>query len=380
MKTYLMVGAYPNVFNNSLVKNLREIALFEKYCCLCTSGSPQVGYSDKLFDEIVFLNYSPVDIKTKAFRKVAILLYVVKKYFQLLLTLKKYDVVHIQSLSFYHVVFLPLFWVKSKKLCVTFWGCDFNAASKLKKTYLKFILQFVDSISCTSDFMRYNLIRELELSKDRVKITRFGLSATEYLDKVTKEQIIRFKEKYKIPARNTVVLCAPSGERIRNVFEIIKSIQLIPDQVVSNVTFVFHFGYGEIDYIEELKLKITKEQRARFVVIEEFFNSEEMAVFRKSVDVYINIAQRDQLSGAMLEALYCNNIVIVGEWLNYFELKERAVEIEVIADIDEISLSNAISDCVDKINSRVLIYNANKVIDLIFWNKVVWQWKDFLSN
>ena len=56
-------------------------------------------------------------------------------------------------------------------------------------------------------------------------------------------------------------------------------------------------------------------------IITKRLNDQELTNLRLNCEVFINLQDTDQLSGAMLETLCADKIVITGSWLNYDVLK-----------------------------------------------------------
>lgn len=380
MNKYLMVGAYPNYFNTSFFKQFKDLNLFSKYDCLVTSKSESSFNRGVEFDEYFSLDYSPVNIKYRLLRRVAVLFYIFYKYIYFLIVLNRYDVLHVQSMSFYHVVFLPLLRLKSNRLCVTFWGSDFNLASPLKKKVLCLFLRYVDSVSTTSSKMKRDLIDELGLEESKITITRFGLPTAKFIDMVSAEEIEMFRVKYSVPEDKVVVMCAPSSDPIRQIIEVIDGILELPSDVFDKAFFIFHLGYGDESYKVEVLAKLSTLNNSSYVVICDFLRPELTAALRRVTHVYVNVAIADQLSGAMLEAVYCNNIILIGEWLEYLELKEREIEFLPVPTMNKELFSRSLKKGIEAAHSECFPNNSEKIRDLLFWDQAICHWKNFLTG
>lgn len=379
MQSFLMVGAFPNVFNSSFIVNFKKLDLFSTYDCLVTSGSPAVKTNKDDFDECIDLSFSPVRFRPRAFRMVLIFIYVLWKYVHFFFCLRKYDVILIQSLSFYHVLFFPLFRMKSKKLYATVWGSDFNAARPFKKRILRFLLRYADGVSATSESMRFKLIDQLLLCEKKVSITRFGLATADYLDGVSAVQIEDFKGKFNIPD-GIVVMCAPTADPIRQVLEVIDGIRQLPEDYISKSVFLFHVISGSCSYKETVLKELSGLDGVRYVLIDEYLDPVSIGVLRNIVDVYVNVAVMDQLSGAMMESIYCNSIVLVGGWLDYVELVDRHVDIVSVPSVDVSVLSGKIQLCIGMAACERFPSNSDKIKDLFFWDLTIDQWSAFISS
>lgn len=379
MKYFLMVGAFPNILNNSFILNFKKLGLFSKYDCLVTSGSPAVKANKEDFDKCIDLDFSPVGYSSRALRIGLVFLYILWKYIYLSLFLRRYDVTLIQSLSFYHVIFFPLLRFKSKKLYVTVWGSDFNAAGPFKKKVLRIFLRHVDGISVTSESMRIKLADQLFLDVKKVSITRFGLASAEYLDNVQDAQIKAFKKRFNIPD-GIVVMCAPTADPIRQVLEVIDSIKNLPKEDVAKSVFLFHVISGSWGYKREVLKELSELSGVRYILIDEYLDAISIGALRNIVDIYVNVAVMDQLSGAMMESIYCNSIVLVGAWLDYIEIVDREVDLVTVPSVEALILSDKIKKCIDMAACNNFPDNADKIKDLFFWDVTIEQWKTFLSK
>ncbi len=60
-------------------------------------------------------------------------------------------------------------------------------------------------------------------------------------------------------------------------------------------------------------------------------------MFRKSIDIFLNLQYTDVLSASMLEELEAGAIVIKGDWLNYPDLEKRNVWLCSIKDMNALT-------------------------------------------
>ena len=70
------------------------------------------------------------------------------------------------------------------------------------------------------------------------------------------------------------------------------------------------------EYINNVRSQI-KGQSVSYTILDTFLESKEVAVIRKTADIVINVQNTDAIAGSLQDHLYCGNVCIFGEWLNY---------------------------------------------------------------
>ena len=106
-------------------------------------------------------------------------------------------------------------------------------------------------------------------------------------------------------------------------------------------------------------------------ILTDGLNDKELTDLRLNSDVFINLQDSDQLSGAMLEHLCADNIVITGNWINYDVLKHAGVAYHSIDSISDLSSLFDSLDFYDKPNNREVIardYLPENVLNK--WNQI----------
>ena len=96
----------------------------------------------------------------------------------------------------------------------------------------------------------------------------------------------------------------------------------LPKDVLDKLTIVLQmtYGNGSREYVKEVKAKAQK-LGCDLLIFEDYMDEKEIAVLVKATDYYINSQKSDAMSGAMLEYLYADTIVLNPSWLDYDELK-----------------------------------------------------------
>lgn len=180
-----------------------------------------------------------------------------------------------------------------------------------------------------------------------------------------------------IPESDYNIICGYSGCRPQRHIEIINAIVEIKDSLPINYQLVFPVTYvAEPGYIEELK-NLCDNNNLKSVFLTQYLTDEQIAYLHLLTDLYINIQPSDAGNAFMIEALYCNNQIIVGKWLNYVQFEKYGVPYHTIETIDElpVRLKEIFLNNIERIKvPKELIekYSAGKDFDKgAYWRNII---------
>jgi hypothetical protein len=93
----------------------------------------------------------------------------------------------------------------------------------------------------------------------------------------------------------------------------------------SKIHVVFPMTYGASpEYLKEIKAIIQKSNLS-YTILETYLEAKEVAAIRKTADIVLNIQDTDAFAGSLKGHLYCNNVCIFGEWLDYSICEDNGV-------------------------------------------------------
>lgn len=238
--------------------------------------------------------------------------------------IRKYDVVHFHM--FYPGIFFltPFF---KQNVVLTLWGSDVLKSNKLKKKLLGYTLKRVNRITCTNPSFLKKVVEYYPFVSKKIDAFPYMLK---YIELISSSYL------NKTFFNKTRIVVGSNSNSSQNHLEILNAIKESNLDVNSlHLIIPLSYGRGSIDY----KLKITnlvKSINCTYDIISKRLNDQELTNLRLNCEVFINLQDTDQLSGAMLETLCADNIVITGSWLNYDVLKRSGVffyEINKISDL-----------------------------------------------
>ena len=113
-----------------------------------------------------------------------------------------------------------------------------------------------------------------------------------------------------------------------------------------------------------------------YTIIDNYIPSEEIAAIRLASDVVVNIQQTDAFSGSLQGHLYCGNVLIIGEWLNYVPLDNANVYYikTTVEDIQKhlASVLTNLPEYKEKCSG-----NHSKMASLTSWSAVLPHWAEY---
>ena len=156
-----------------------------------------------------------------------------------------------------------------------------------------------------------------------------------------------------IPPSSYNIICGYSGSRSHRHKEIIEAIAKVEDSLPSNYQLVFPMTYaGEEGYVSEVR-SFCDNYGLHSVFLTNFLTDNQMAHLHLISDLYINIQPTDAGSAFMIEALFCENQIIVGKWLNYCQFEKYGTPYYIIDSIED--LPNMLKDIFIGKQERVVV-------------------------
>lgn len=287
---------------------------------------------------------------------------------------RRYDVIHIHFLDPIYSNISEKLKEKSKKLIVSVWGSDFYRMSNENRMIQKYVLDNSDVITMANE----NTIKEFDEYykfeySSKLKVCRFGLTPLEYINLYDNEDFAKIRMELNIPVESLVVTCGYNASPAQNHLEILDSIIKVKDTLPNNLFLIFPMTYGDDNYRNNVINEIRKTS-FKYKILDKFLSNEDIAKIRIVSDIMVQVQMTDQLSGSMQEYLYCNNIVITGEWLPYDVFDHQGIHMLKVTELNQIGdkLVCAI-DNLDEIKTK--IKNNKRIIwNLSSWKSVIGQW------
>lgn len=290
----------------------------------------------------------------------------------------KFDYVHVQFGSRFNIRAALAIKRHTKQVIVTFWGSDLLRLNWLQAIELSLYLPLVDRIIVLTHNMLDSMQNNHLLRRfcKKVTIQDFGINILEQIDLIESEDVIAFKQKRGIPQDAVTIGVGYNKSEGQQHLAVIDSVAAsLPSILIDKVFFVFQMTYGNCSasYFAEL-IDILRRNKMRYVIIEGFLDSEDVATLRKSIDIYINAQITDALAATINEYLYAGAIVLNPAWLKYDELKSIGVIYNTYDSIE--SIPKALCSELDRLQMDSLAVKKNKELirNHYSWGSIKHKW------
>lgn len=276
---------------------------------------------------------------------------------------KKYDYVHLQSLTIWQLGIENF----HKNIILTIWGSDFLRLSSDKIKKFKPLIEHVAKITFATEEISEKFHDKFQ-TKKKHHIIRFGLNVFKEIDRLRADK----------PQRETVnITIGYNRHPAQQHLTILDEINKLDKSVVEKINLILPLTYGPYnkEYINEIKSKINQ-IGCTFTIYEEFLSEQQMAQLCLTSDIMIQLQTTDAFSGSMQEYMYANNIVITGKWLNYKLLRDSGVRFYEIDYIGE--LHNKLSTVICNYQNEKNQCKGNQSIlfELSSWEANIAKWNN----
>lgn len=289
---------------------------------------------------------------------------------------KKYDVVHIHYIGTDSWV-IPHYLKDSQRLVVSIYGSDLLKAKKKKDYIFHKLFNRANTITVATGFVETVLSNRFSQKYDnKVICARYGAIASEYVGKyIHRYSSEECRDAYKIPKDKKTILCGYNASPAQRHTEIISLLSRLPQSTKEQIYLLFHCSYGgSPDYITKISESLDKSGICGKIVVD-FLQGEQLAMFRKTADIFLNLQPTDVLSASMIEELEAGAIVVKGDWLSYPDLENRKIWMYSIPKMD--NLTGKIENIIQNFESVKKKTSANKgITELLSWSDSFPYWRE----
>lgn len=287
---------------------------------------------------------------------------------------KKYDFIDFHSIPPYtdRLIFQC---IKSKlPYDVTFWGSDIINVSEKRSDELKILLDSCEHIKCTKNL--YDLVEKLygESYKSKYHETYFGNVGLDYLNRISEKE----KEDLAIKLFGNIedkiiVTCGYNGREVQDHELIINALNQLPNNIKKKLFVVFPMTYGKNESYYDKVRRMLKESSFCSIMLESFLDNYDLAALRFKTDIMIMAQKTDAFSGSVQEHLYCKNIVMIGEWLDYPLLKKSDI---YYVDFTKTDLTEKLLEVLNNYNEtkQLCVDNDKKLYSIVSWEARLNDW------
>ena len=376
MKKILLIYPYYNQLN--LIKNFSSRISDRGFQidCICYANLADVRHSNihwPLFIKVLFI---VLDTTRNTFLGKCIYA-VVARYLKNTIIRRlilNYDLIDFHS---YTTAYNPLmkFCVKNQILFdITNWGSDVMRASQRSVELQRYGYEHCRCIKSAESLHieRHHQFMNGFHSKERVLY--FGNSDFEEIDQLEDKTVQNIK--VKLCGQNTnklIIVCGYNGSSHQNHIEMIESINVLSKQKKDNIHLVIPMTYGATaDYLNEIQSKLNQSGLS-YTILNTYLSTEDNAALRRFADIVVNIQDTDALAGSLMDHLYCGNVCIFGEWLNYIPYDRNHV---FYLKTSRQALSEKIDYAIEHYwELKEMCVNNHDILKENFsWNKIIDKW------
>ena len=305
--------------------------------------------------------------------------------YNLFLEVRKYakegifDVIHIHSVSSYWLTwFIVNFLSKyTKRIICTFYGSDLflRSDSELKK--FDKLLSKMDNFSMSTDNLIYRFKKAFgNKYDDKIRKIPFGLANLIAIDEA--DCSIICKTNLEVDPDKLLISIGHNTCEEQQHLLVIDELSKLSRNELERISIVLQltYGSGSKEYVDKV-ITAAKKTGCEVIVLEQYMDREAVAVLAKATDVYINSQVSDAISGAMLEYLYANTIVLNPGWIDYSELEKNGCDFITYNEFEQLP------DYIRRILDGELVVDKNRNHDIIHslshWDSHKDKWISFLS-
>lgn len=281
---------------------------------------------------------------------------------------EKYDYIHMLYISSIFRLIWKNLQKKGNKIVLTVFGSDFYKAGKTMRRMIDKMAQEADLISGTNPATLSDFCNFYSIPDEKRLVCRFGLSILDEIDSVTENDILDFRKTHQIKQTTKIIACGYNASLNQNLEQIIDQLTAVKNNLKDVILF-FQFPVSDSTYTLHIEEKI-KSTQIPYKIFRKRFTDVELAIYRKAVDICIQVQTTDQFSGAMQEHLYAGSIVITGKWLPYKVLDEKSTDYIRIESLDQLgkSVIQHLNKTTDVEKNRKIIASFSK------WENTILDW------
>ena len=293
------------------------------------------------------------------------------------------DILHMHFVEPLHLIYFFGLWKKANKKFLTFWGIDIFEISRTKSFLLSFFLKQTDNIV-------FMILKQKEFFckiyghkyDSKIRIIDFGNSQIDIIDKVSSKYTVeKCKEHFKLPLDKYIVHVGYNACKEQQHLAIVKNVANLSQEYLKKMKFVFHMSYGYSDDYIAYKQQLQETMytyRMDYSIIEDYLQGEDLAMFRRTCNIFLYGQKTDARSASPLEYVYSGAIFICPEWLseNYKLFDEGNIKYYVYNQFED--LNRVLEQSIRKLEKSEEIispFGRKKIQEKKSWKSLSKEWR-----
>lgn len=232
--------------------------------------------------------------------------------------LRLYDMVdfHAYILSYHFLMKECL--KRNLKYDITLWGSDLMRATDERKTLLRYGLDHCYRIKMSDSLHEVMCQTYGKKYDEKSRIVYFGNSDLQIIDSLKESDIKKIVLKmYGDIGNKKIIVLGYNAVRSQNHEKMINVLNELTLDEKASIHVVLPMTYGSrSDYLSKIK-KCVDNLKVSYTILDSFLEPEQVAALRMTANIVVNVQNTDAIAASLQDHLYCGNVCIFGEWLNY---------------------------------------------------------------
>lgn len=260
------------------------------------------------------------------------------------------------------------------KFDITLWGSDILRADIDTLCQMRFGFDHCETIKGIDKLIEH--VKEVYsgLYDNKCRVAYFGDSMCEVIDSLDNEKSQNIAATL---IGNTgsklVITCGYNALPMQQHDIMINALSSLRPEQKEHIHAVFLMTYEKTErYLKYILNRLTT-TGVSFTILDHFLTVEELASIRKVTDIVLNTQTTDALAAALLQHLYCGNVMLIGKWLEYKPFDERNV---FYLKSSQEAFGITLSGVIDKFSKykKQAKDNHDRLRSLGLWDYVINDW------
>lgn len=170
-------------------------------------------------------------------------------------------------------------------------------------------------------------------------------------------------------ASKLLVTIGYNGSPKQNHVRVVEILSRLPKDMKSKIHLVLPMTYVTPTGYKENIMNAVSESGITYTILDKYLSNKEVCVLRKLTDIFIMLQETDGFAGSVRSHLYCQNVCLIAEWLDY-PMAENGVYYESV-NWDNLldAFTRVISDY--EAHRAKCLPNKEKMLPFMTWDKYI---------
>ena len=257
------------------------------------------------------------------------------------------------------------------KFDITLWGSDIMRATDKTKKQLRYGFDHSYRIKMSDNLHETMLQSYGNEYEKKSRIVYFGNSDLTVIDQLkdtdAKDTVYKL---YGNLGKKKIVVFGYNGLSSQNHEKMIDALLKLTLEERASIHVVIPMTYGgKPEYINNVRTLMDKTS-VSYTILHQFLNPEQVATIRKTADIVVNVQNTDAIAASLQDHLYCRNVCIFGEWLNYIPYTKNDIYY-IKTSMEDIAMHiKKVLHCYSE-HKELCVRNHDKIKQLFSWESTI---------